>query len=102
VELHLNLGRLFHHVIVRQHIPALIHDHAGTQAALRLRRGILPPVEKSVEEILHRVVLIVSLALALALALLRPSLPRRRLALKNLCGGNVHDSRLDARNNGRK
>ena len=34
VQLHLNLGGLFDNVVVRQDVAALVHDHAGTQAAL--------------------------------------------------------------------
>ena len=81
VQLHLDLRGLLDDVVVRQNVSALVHDHAGTQAAFRLRRSILAAVEESVEEILHRVILIIWLRAAL-LGL---------LALQHLRRGDVYN-----------
>ena len=61
VQLHLDFRRLFDHVVVRQDVPALVHDYARTQAALRLRRPVRPAIKEAVKEVLHRVFLIVGL-----------------------------------------
>jgi hypothetical protein len=94
VQLHLNLGGLLDHVIVGQDVAALVDNYARAEATLRLRRCILASVEKPVEEVLHRVVLV-------TLRLLRSAPPLGgRLALENLCSSNIHYRRLNARHNG--
>ena len=90
VQLHLDFRRLLYHMVVGQDVPALVHDYTGTKTALRLRRSVLSPIEETVEEILHRVVLIVGLRAALL----------RLFTLQHLRGRNVHDRGFHAIDNG--
>ena len=85
VQLHLNFCRLVHHVVVGQNESALIDDHAGAEAAFRGRRRIAATVKEPVEEILHRVVLL------LIVLLWHAAFFRGRLFLHHLCGGNIHN-----------
>ncbi len=86
-QLHLDLGGLLDDVIVGENVAALVDNHAGAEAALRLRRPVLAAVEEAVEKVLHRVVLI---KLLLRAALLGG------LALQHLRGGDVDHRRLHA------
>src|SRR6266480_1519217 len=65
-QLDLDFCGLLDDVIVREDVAALVHDNARAQAAVRLRGTIRPAVEESVEEILHRIVLVVRLRTSLA------------------------------------
>ena len=89
VQLHLNLGGLFDHVIVRQDVPALVHDHAGAEAALRLGLRIGPAVKKVEEKIFAGIIRV------------HRSQPRCffGLAVDHLGGGDIHHRRLYARDN---
>src|SRR6267154_1492212 len=88
-QLHLNLGGLLDHVIVGEDVAALVNDHAGAKAALGLRWTILAAVKETVEEVLHRVVLI-------KLLLRRSGALLGALALQHLRGGDIDDCRLYA------
>jgi hypothetical protein len=68
-----------------------------------LRGSILTPIKKTIEKILHGVVLIVAITLTAALtARCGPALVNGRLFLKNLRGSNIYDGGFDARDNPRK
>ena len=91
VQLHLNLGGLVYHVVVREDVSALVHDDAGAQAALGLRRAFFLSIEKLVKEILHRIIWIVRL---------RPLAFRSRgMMFHHLRGSDVHHRRLHAIHN---
>ena len=66
IQLHLNLGGLLDNVIISEDVAALVHNHAGSEAAVRLGRPIGTAVKEAIEEILHGIVLVVWLRAALS------------------------------------
>ena len=82
IQLHLNLGRLFDYVIIREYESLLVHDNAGAQASLCLR-SLVGRVEEPVEEIVKWI--------CTPAAILRLSLP-----VNDLRGGDIHHGRFIA------
>src|SRR6266704_1103878 len=92
VQLHLNLCSLLDDVIVGEDVAALVHDDARAETAFGLRLWILATVEEAVEEVLHRIILVIRLGTAFA----------RLLALQHLRGGDIDHRGLDLVHDARK
>ncbi len=99
VQLHLNFGGLIHDVIVGENESLAVHDHAGTETALRGCGSIRPSIKKTVEKVLHGIIRIVGL---LIVRLLLTALGGGPTPLHHLRRRDIHHRRLDTIHNGRE